>query len=208
MRRTFLIRLIFSISLAVMGISFTDTRSATATTWYTGNRQTTSTGVKATISTPTGQPAMTAGVQASWVSLPCCNWVQTGWAFYKGWSTAQKYVEHNVNGVYGIEWYGTQSWGSTINYQVSRNSGSSNYWGAYINGFYEGSWGPFSSSSEVQALSEVQDSSSNQLSTTFTNVYYRNLSNQWLLFNQANWQVDAPYKVNKYQYYYYLNWGP
>ncbi|GIK58657.1 MAG: hypothetical protein BroJett015_43200 [Chloroflexota bacterium] len=63
----------------------------------------------------------------------------------------------------------------------------------------KGSWGPFATTSEVQALSEVQTSSSNQLSTTFSNVQYRNSTFQWNLFNQGNWVENSPYKVNKYQ---------
>jgi hypothetical protein len=201
-------RLLLLLSVLIVLSAFINAESASAQNWYAGNRSYNATGISASINTPTGAPYMASGTaQASWVSLPCCNWVQSGWAYVQGWSNAQRYVEHNVNGVYGIIWDGTQSWGSAVTYQVRRAMGSNN-WNGYIAGVYKGSWGPFPTSSEVQALSEVQTSSSNQLSTTFSNVQYRNSVFQWYLFGQGNWTENSPYKVSKYQNYYYHSWGP
>lgn len=112
--------------------------TASAQIWYTGNKSYSTTGVSASIYTPTAAPYMVTGTaQASWVSLPCCNWVQSGWAYQQGWSNARRYVEHYLNGVHGIIWDGTQSWGSSVTYEVRRSMSSTN-WNGYIGGVYKG----------------------------------------------------------------------
>lgn len=174
--------------------------------WYTGNRRDNSYGIKAWIYAPSSAPYLEKSGESNWVSTPSPNWVQAGWRYYKGWSAAKPYVEHCISGNYGLTEYGTQSWGTGVNYRVQYNGYST--WYAYINDSNKGGWGPLSAPQQVLGYSEVHESSSNGLDTRFSSVYYRDSSYNWHLFDQGNWREDSPYAVQKDSYYYYRNYRP
>lgn len=178
--------------------------------WYTGNSQTASYGVRANISAP-GIPLniVQSGV-SSYVTSPLPHWIQTGWHYLLGLNYfPEKYVEYEPpgSGNYQLIYYGTQNWGETSEYKVVWLNGT--VWCAWIDGDEKvcvdiGMGAPL----VVLAHSEVHDSPQNELNTDFSSVYYLDSNNQWLYFNQPNWREDAPYIVDKIQYYLYRNHLP
>lgn len=194
--------------ILVLILAFGIAESASATNWYAGNAKGSVYGVKANIKTPSTAPYIETSVESTWVSLPCCYWVQAGWRYYKDWPSAQRYVEYrNHAGGGDLIPQGNQSWGTTVEYKVQHNSGE--MWCAYINGSSKGCYNYIRTApSQVQAYSEVHVSSNNQLNTNFSSVSYRNSSGTWYLLNNANWREDPPYKVDKYANYRYRTYGP
>jgi hypothetical protein len=176
--------------------------------WYAGNRRTSTYGGKANIWAPSSAPYIASGGESNWVSLPATPyWLQTGWNYYKGWSSAKRYVEYYLpNGTYNLVYHGTHAWGGIIEYKVEHIGGST--WCAYIAGSNKNCSQVASAPREIQAFSEVHDSNSNVLNTRFSAAYYKTSAGIWQLFNQANWREDAPYHVQKDQLYYYRNYGP
>lgn len=192
------------ISAMFLALIFVQNVSAS---WYTGNRRTSTYGGKANISTPSQAPYLASSGESNWVSLPAPYWLQAGWRYYKGWTAAKRYVEYNLpNGTYNLVYYGTQAWGSVVEYKVDHIGGTT--WCVYIAGSNKNCSQVVSASREIQAYSEVHVNSSNVLNTRFSAVYYKTSAGAWQLFNQANWREDSPYRVQKDQYYYYLNYGP
>jgi hypothetical protein len=178
--------------------------------WYAGNRRISSAyGFRANIATSVSAPYIANGLVASWVSTPSGNWIQSGWVYNQGWSSAQSYIEHYANGFYYFEYKGTHSWNSSKNYGVDNLLGSTN-WCASINYV---TYAPcvdlgYSSTSTLQALSEVQGSSSNVLDAKFSSLQYRDSSGNWHLNSQTWWKEDSPYKVNKTSASLYTTYGP
>lgn len=184
--------------------------------WYAGNQRTPGYGVKAIIHTPTTAPTITSGGEVSWVGATSyasgTNWVQTGWYYlpYSGASTAKQYTEAKTGGYYwGITTYATQSWGTGVAYRVEHSNSIGGYY-AYIADARKNGWGPLEMSIPMQALLEVQGSSSNQASTWFESVQYKpSETGAWLLFDQANWLENAPYRVSSKTYkYQWTSLGP
>lgn len=175
--------------------------------YYAGNSISSVYGGKATIGTPPTKPYMPSNGQLqSWVSLPSPNWIQTGWLLLPTWTSPQAYVKSLVNGNYSRSWYGNKNWGSYELYQISYDGAST--WFAYIGGSSKGGVGPLYAPNVVQAYTEVQGTPTSVVSTLFANVYYRNSSGVWNLFNQANWVENTPYHVDKISNYYYRTYGP
>lgn len=192
------------IGAVVLATIVTQTVSAS---WYAGNRRTSTYGGKANIWAPSQAPYIASGGESNWVSLPLDYWLQTGWIYLKGWSSAKRYVEYNLpNGTYNLVYHGTHAWGSIIEYKVEHIGGST--WCAYIAGSNKNCSQVVSAPREIQAFSEVQNSSNNVLNTRFSAAYYKTSAGIWQLFDQANWREDSPYRVQKDQYYYYRNYGP
>lgn len=178
--------------------------------WYAGNRRISSAyGFRANIATSVSAPYISSGLIASWVSTPSGNWIQSGWVIYQGQSSAQSYIETYVNGVHNISYKGTHSWNTSKNYSVDNLLGSTN-WCASINYV---TYTPcvnlgFSSTSTLQALSEIQGSSANVLDAKFSSVQYRDSAGNWHLNNQSWWLENSPYKVNKTSASLYTTYGP
>lgn len=189
-------------------LSPTLTPTATSGTWYTGNDRDNAYGVKALISVPNSLNIVESG-ESSWVSIPSPYWVQAGWRYYEGllWFSPKRYIEHNhpITG-YEIHHYGYQDWGSTEEYRVYWDSGTT-WCGAILTDPPE-CYSVRVAPSWVYANSEVHVSSQNELNTNFSYVYYLDSNFHWVLFDQANWVEDAPYAVNKIQYYEFHNHGP
>lgn len=180
--------------------------------WYTGNHRYDAYGVQANIHMPSTAPNLEESGQngeSNYVSLPPDNWVQAGWRYYWWYGGAQRYVEHYVNGNYGIDPYGTQAWGSTVNYKVGAWAGGNVDWLAYIDGDYKGGWGPISAPQTVQAFSEVHESSQNELNTHFSSVSYKGGDWSWHYFDQWNFYFDRDsYDIHVYRTYDYRTYGP
>jgi len=175
--------------------------------WYTGNSRTSAYGIKADIYTPSSAPYLAADGESNWVSIPTPDWVQTGWYYRVGFSSAKPYVEHQVGQNYGLTDYGTQSWNTSKNYKVEYSS-ANNTWRAYIDNDFKEGWGPISAPKTVLGRSEVHTSSSNELDTDFDNVYWKNSLGSWNLFDQDNFVEQSPYDVEETQYYKYRCYGP
>lgn len=191
----------------VLAVIITVVTAQTAlASWYTGNSRTSAYGIQAAIFTPSSAPYLKESGESSWVSLPSPYWVQTGWRYYKGWTAAKPYVEHNTKENYGLNHYGTQSWGSSKNYMVDHKSG--NTWRAYINLDLKEEWEPTGAPKTVMGYSEVHRSSENELNTSFNLVFWRKSSGEWRQFDQARWREDDPYAVEKTHFYEYRNYGP
>lgn len=186
----------------------TVTPTETPETWYTGNDQSNAYGIKAVISAPSSLYIDESG-ESSWVSIPSPYWVQTGWRYYKGlfWFAPKRYIEHvhPITG-YEINHYGYQDWGTAEQYQVYWDGGTT-WCGAILTEPPE-CYNLRSAPSWVFARSEIHVSSQNELNTNFSNVYYLDSTFNWLLFNQGNWVEDAPYSVDKVQYYEFHNYRP
>lgn len=177
--------------------------------WYAGNKQLSAYGVKANIRTPSANPYLIAYGESSWVAAVGNGWVQTGWLYYIGDSLPKPYTEALTNGQYwGITYYGTQAWGTYVNYQV--NNYAPSCWRASFPAIGDGdAWCGLAAPAEMQVLLEVQGSSSNQASTDVYGVRRKKSDGTWAKFNQANWVEDAPYKVldKTYPHHWYA-YGP
>lgn len=194
-----------TLPFVVVLASFLYTTSADAI-WYAGNKRDSAYGVQAYIWTPTSYPYIAAGGEFCWVSTCGPDWLQAGWAYWQGWAQISRYVEVCISGGYDRDWYGSQALNSSSHYKV--HYGTSNTWWAYIDGGNKGGFEPISAPRQVQALAEVQESSSNTLDTRFVAVQYKDSGGQYGNFDTANWSEDSPYEVAKYSYYDYRSWGP
>lgn len=201
-------RLKYSLPLSFIVIMVIYVQSVSAN-WYAGNERISNAyGFRANIATSVSAPYIANGAVASWVSTPYGNWIQTGWAFIQGWSSAQSYIETYVNGAHNIDWKGTHLWNTTKNYAVDNLLGSTN-WCASINYVtYSPCVDLGFSSTSLQALSEVQGSSANVLDAKFSSVQYRDSSGNWHLNDESFWHEDSPYKVNKTSPSLYATYGP
>lgn len=199
MRRSIVISL-----FAILVLVFVQSVSAS---WYTGNRRSDTYGAKANIWAPSSAPYINIGGESNWVSLPSPGWVQAGWRYYKGWSSAMRYVEYSTSsGAYGLYHHGTHSWGGIVEYKIDHIGSTT--WCAYIAGVNKLCAQVRPAPSQVKAYSEVHDSSDNGLDTRFSAVYYRTSGGSWNTFDQGNWREDTPYRVQKDQYYYFRNYRP
>jgi len=191
----------------------TSTPANTPTSWYTGNSRLNAWGIRAKISAPAQAPYLAGSGESNWVSLPKLSeqqpwWMQTGWRYYQGYSAPDMYVEVSTPAGYEVPYiYGTHFWGWTVEYEIHLSSG--NIWCAKIDGDLMrcddiGRTAP----SDVYASSEVHFYPQNALDTFFSEVYYMDSSEIWHLFDQARWREDAPYHVDRTQYYEFHNYGP
>ena len=204
-------RIFFAFILALTLLSIFAQSIFAAGPWFVGNDRTNAYGVKANITVPTTTPTLYSGLIAAWVATANYNnnWVETGWAIvygYAPWSFVE--IQQQGGQRHDVYWRSQLSYGNDSIYQVSY---SSTYWNCYINGVLEAYFsggGLPNPPTRVRAWAEVQGSSSNQLSTIVYNVYWKNSSGTWYLFNQSQWHQDNPYKLVKYQYYYYYCYGP
>ena len=84
-------------------------------------------------------------------------------------------------------------WGTTVNYQVSYQAGTGNVWCAFFNGLSQ-TCRPVKSPpiGEIQFLSEVQNTSANELDSTFKFVKYGDANLVFSGLSQDNWSPSAP----------------
>lgn len=198
-------RLLLVLSLALVIVLLVAT-GASAVSWYAGNYRTTAYGARADISTPSSAPFVGSSGEANYVSTPGPTyWLQTGWRYYSGYTTAKPYYEVSVPNLYELVEYSSQSWGTTINYQL--NYAGSGYWTVSIGGVSQGSYGPLSGPvSRVYGESETHYSTV-QMNTQFNNVQYRGASS-WYYFDQSNWFTNSPYYLTITSTYKYKTLGP
>jgi hypothetical protein len=191
--------------LALM-VALIAAEGATAESIYAGNDRSVGYGVKADISTPSSAPWVGASGQSNWVSTPGPTyWVQTGWRYYGGFSAAKSYYEYSLPIGHHLEEMSNQAWNFTRNYEVSHIGAG--IWTVKVNGTSKGSWGYLSAPvSPVKARSESHYPTV-ELNTQFNNVKYRGVST-WFDFDQANWVVQAPYRLSVTSTYRYRTQGP
>lgn len=196
--------------------TYTPTSTPTPDNWQTGNQKESAYGVRAYISTPPQAPYLVDlpfSGESSWVSTSGPYWVQTGWHYYYAYvgGHAWSYVERN-DPVVGkqIQDISIQNWGTTTEYRVEWLNGAT--WCAFIGNVQIGCYDIIDSTGippkTVIAHSEIHTSPQNALDTNFSLVYYRNASGTWALFDKARWLEQAPYQIDKYNYYDYHNFGP
>lgn len=175
--------------------------------WYAGNRRTAGYGVRADIRTPASQPIMYSGSISSWVSTEdyAGKWAQTGWYFHVDDYAPMDYIEYfDSSGVHHIDDIALHSFNFWRPFEV-RNA-TSTRWDLYIVGTKRGSsYVSQAPPNEVQVLSEVQGSSSNQLRRpSFRTVQFADSYLTYWNFDQANWVENSPYyvvsKTYRYQY--------
>jgi hypothetical protein len=196
--------------------TFTITSSPTITptptepSWYTGNDLPDAYGVKARISVPSSIYIHEGG-ESSWVSIPVPFWVQAGWRYYDGlfWPAPKRYIEfnHPIIG-HEINHFGNQEWSTTEEYIVYWDPFLSRWCGQIFFVAGPSCYDVASAPQWVFARSEVHVSSGNQLDTYFSDANYMDSENQWHLFDQEHWLEQAPYRVYKYHFYEFQNYGP
>lgn len=190
--------------------SATPTNTPTPPSWYTGNGRYEAYGVRARISVPSSLYIHESG-ESSWVSIPMPYWVQAGWRYYNGlfWPAPKRYIEYNhpVLG-YGINHIGDAEWNTTDEYQVYWDPFLSRWCASVVYVSGHECYDVASAPSLVLARSEVHVSSQNQLDTYFSEVYYMDDTQLWFLFDQEHWIEEAPYRVYKYHFYEFQNYGP
>lgn len=205
--RPFAIRILrMVLPLVVVAVSLLHTTDAHPVRWYAGNKRDDAYGVQAYVWTPASYPYIETLGSCSWVSTCGPNWLQAGWEFWQGWSYIGRYVEHYINGYYRSDPWGTQNLSSSSHYKV--DYGGLSTWWAFIDGDNKGGFGPIYAPLQVQALSEVHESSNNTLNTLFELVEYKDGSSVYRDLDTPNWSEDSPYKVDKYNYYSYRSWAP
>jgi hypothetical protein len=173
--------------------------------WYASNERSETFGGWAVIHTPSVAPSrvnVTFSGQYNSITTYAPHWIQAGWAYIYPWhpDTAMRYVETCVNnceyppGRY-YEEFGTQPWGTDVDYMIEYVSGTANVWCAYVGGVQKKCQGIRAAPTTVIAQSEVVASPSNQLNTLFDPVYYSTGPGVWQVFDQNNFYADFPYRV-------------
>lgn len=202
MRRTSLLKLILILVSLLVTI-----RVANAN-WYAGNFRSGIYGMWATIFAPGQKPYMIpTGIsgQSHWVSLSQPNWIQAGWHVYWYEADASSYWEICTNGCFGLnlrENFGTHAWGYPKEYLIEyRSDLGPNRWCAYIGGVQAQCEDVTSAPAVGQVNSEVHYSSDNKISTTFSEVRYRNAASIWSYMDQNNYAANFPYGLNAYSNY-------
>ncbi len=170
-------------------------------------------GGKAHISAPQNAfPTTWGGGISNWVSsVDSSNgkltWIQSGWMFSVNWASKPiEYVEWCIDcsgqsPIYKMndKWsnqYVYQEWGTTVQYEVNQEYAGD--WCGYIKDrqlqacylIYNGN--PVT----IEAFSEVHDSDLNPLNTYFSDVNYKDINGQWMLFdNNIALMQNAPYRI-------------
>jgi len=199
---------------------------ASGVAYEPGNTQTGTYGVQADIYTPGAWP-YTEVIQASWVAVNngpnnANSWVQTGWLYdcspgdpwYNNiWAVS--YTELQIfGGTHDVEFYGVHNWSSSKNYKILFVQGAVGWWVLYIDNSLKVLYNDPSLPTPPTpglAWSEVQNSTSTYLLTSFNNVQYRDSTGNWHLFNQNNYYNALPYHVlpaGSNIDYSYTTWGP
>jgi hypothetical protein len=173
--------------------------------WYAGNTRSGVYGLWATIYTPSAKPYMVQADisgQDHWVSLSQPNWIQTGWhvSWYQG--SASSYWEVCTNGCYGLNDrmdVGTQNWGYSKEYLIEyRSDMAPDMWCAYVASARVKCDHISTAPVDGQVQSEVKYSPDNEISTTFTEVRYKNAAGQWNYLDQNNYSAELPYGLTAY----------
>ncbi len=208
MRMTRLVVLMIVLALLVV-------QNASAATWYVGAEHPNSYGVWAYINTPTVAPFTVPPANVSggsnWVSTPVApNWIQAGWHYYYGFSAARPYVEICLNNCATriVNDFGTQAWGSTVEYVVHHMPGTTDQWCAYIGGIQRDCRNILIPPTTVQVYSEIHESPLNGLETEFNPVYYMDSTGVWHLFDQNTTftLITFPYKLLVFQNWDFLTY--
>jgi len=183
--------------------------------WQTGNQRGNAYGVRANISAPAQAPYLEdlyLSGESNWVSITGPYWVQTGWRYYHHYDgQAWSYIEYKdpFNGKQSNN-ESIHTWGETLEYRVEWLSGTT--WCAFIDNVeiicYDVMDVTGNPPLTVIAHSEIHFYPQNVLDTNFSQVYYRDSNDTWVLFDQAAWLENVPYQIDKYQYYEYHNFGP
>ncbi|MGM1020160.1 MAG: hypothetical protein ACQEXV_06340 [Bacillota bacterium] len=152
-------------------------------------------GMTATITTPGKLPTLGTSGESAWVTnvTPNRDWIQTGIRYYSGYPGFTTYVEHTVNGAYGMQEIGTHLLSSSVKYMVQY--GSDSKWHAYIGGYDKGSWS-LGTNNNVQAQAETHSTNTQMGPFQFTGVQYKNTSGVWKANDTAP-SADSPYHVSK-----------
>jgi hypothetical protein len=184
--------------------------------WYAGAQLSNVYGVWAYIQAPVNPlhiydlPGVQSGT-SNWVSLPQPNWIQTGWNYYNFDNVPKQFVETCINGCNGpparyYHEFGDHNWGATVSYMVEYQPGSGNIWCAYIGGIQKYCQAILIPPTTGQGLSEIQYNNLNEMDTYFNNVYYKNSSYVWQVFDQNETLYhDFPYTVQVFQPWNYHN---
>lgn len=188
---------------------FIGSSSTYADSWYAGVTKPGSTyaGMYAYITTPASLPSLGSSGESAWVSnvTSTRDWIQTGIRYYSGYSGFRTYIEHTVNGIYGMEEIGTHLLNTSIQYTV-QYEGADGKWHGYIAGSDKGSWN-LGVYNNVQANAETHATNTQMGPFRFTSVSYKNSSGIWTVNDTAP-TADSPYSVSKTDNANYRVYGP
>jgi hypothetical protein len=197
--------------------------SAEANWWYGNSYSGQTFGGFADISTSANHIRIIDGRVYSWVSTPGMpDWVQTGWGYDRTRTKPFRYYEFCHDGCsdqmpshYILQTLEDQDWGTTVRYKISWEPGTTDIWCAYIANVQKACFHVFAPPSpNIQALSEIQNTSGNEMDATFDNVYYADSSLIYMAFTQNGWIPQSPpfpdnalYKITNYCTWHYRNYG-
>lgn len=184
-----------------------------AATWYAGVYKDSIYGLEADIYTPSSAPYLGHDYgESSWVSTANYGdaWAQTGWYYNANdLDYAYAYTEYRTGGILYQDAWGIHPWGYYNNFRVERVS---SYWYMEINddiyAYTSGGDLP-TPPCQMQAFSEVHESSSTVLDTTFRNVSSKNSGGTWSLVTIGTPYYNSPYQISiTNNYYNYRTYGP
>ncbi|MCL5734299.1 MAG: hypothetical protein M1274_01705 [Actinobacteria bacterium] len=191
-----LVLVVAAVVCVVIGLS----GQALAAPFYAGNYRLPGYGVKADITTPSSMPTVTGGVAFNFVSnYDYGQYLQVGWVQGDGmtrapdgiyWPTVPtSYEESRCNGNYFEVQYSAQQLNYTRTYEVVHiGSGT---WQGIISSTPRYSFGPFTTPTQVEALTELAVSSQPHTRAAFTSVQYKGLYS-YMPFNQNYERADNP----------------
>ena len=108
------------------------------------------------------------------------SWAQVGWLYYPGNQPLQYWEYQNTSGDRDLDYIGSQSWGTTIKYQVSHTGGQT--WCVWVGGiqklcFPNTDLAP----NKMIAQSEVHHDPNTRIATQFTEISLKKASGNWEL---------------------------
>ncbi len=204
-------RLILLLTIAVVSVIALGSH-AWADPYYAGNYRNPGYGVKADISTPATLPVVNGGVAFNYVgNYGSGQWLGVGWCQGDGssrapdgayWPTVPtSYEESNCGGYYFEYQYSAQPINYTRSYEVVY-TGVSGVWQGIIAGTRRYSFGPYTTPTWVEALTELAGSTQPQTRALFNNVQYKGL-NSYMNFDQNYERADSPPYATFNSYYRY-----
>ncbi len=204
-------KLILLITVAIFAVLILGGQ-AWAEPYYAGNYRDPGYGVKAGISTPSSMPTVTNGVVANYVgNYDYGYWIGVGWVQGDGYTRAPdgaywptvptSYEESNCNGYYFEYQYSAQPLNYTRTYEVVY-TGSNGVWRGIIAGSPRFSFGPYTTPTLVEALTELSGSTQPHTRASFNTVQFKGL-NSYMNFDQDWRQADNPPYAAFNSYYKY-----
>jgi hypothetical protein len=204
-------KLILLLALCTFGVLLVGSQ-AWAASYYAGNHRDPGYGVKASISTPSSMPTVTGGVVFNYVgNYDYGDWLGVGWVQGDGYTRAPdgaywptvptSYEESRVDGYYFEYQYSAQPLNYARSYEVVY-TGSSGVWQGIIASSRRYSFGPYTTPTRVEAMTELASSTQPHTRAGFNSVQYKGLYS-YMNFDQNNEEANNPPYATFNSYYKY-----